>query len=290
MTFLVFKRRFYSIDRRSFERTLSKSKFHDKLVSFFQLLNQHKEISSKSLMMNFFGYSLRKSKSTVEGAGFGVFLDGQTQIGDLIAIYPGTIYRIGESILLQSVFNKFILKRKDDVFIDGNDRFLSRFIFKQCANRDNNSIMDHQGRIVIDTSWLNFKDYLEKNNHNHNNLQYQEISGLGRQNIPIIRNPLALGHYINSCDRNNKESLLTNSHLANVQYLEFDFTREFFEDPKIAGFVPNVNFSFVHEDDYLLNGRNDALTSGSQASVLLISTKKIESGSELFASYFAIAE
>jgi hypothetical protein len=92
-----------------------------------------------------------------------------------ILLIPGTVYDPFEPIFFQSIGNKFILKRKDHCYIDGNDRFLSKYIFQSCVKR--NGIF--KDKYLGDFSWLNFKQNDEK----------------------LIQNPLSIGHYINRFER-----------------------------------------------------------------------------------------
>lgn len=54
----------------------------------------------------------------------------------------GTVYKIGEPIFLPSIANSFVFRCADGMLIDGNDRGLSRLIYKYCKNK--NTISIHQ--------------------------------------------------------------------------------------------------------------------------------------------------
>ncbi|RUS20540.1 hypothetical protein BC937DRAFT_94989 [Endogone sp. FLAS-F59071] len=51
--------------------------------------------------------------------GYGVFLHGKARAGDIVCMYPGTIYLPGEPILLVSLRNSYILRCYDGIFVDG---------------------------------------------------------------------------------------------------------------------------------------------------------------------------
>ncbi|XP_034238069.1 SET domain-containing protein 9-like [Thrips palmi] len=108
------------------------------------------EIDTESIMLNVLGYSVKRMKSRLKGGGTGVVLSlGSAQKGDLIAFYPGTLYRRFEPLLLPSLGNQFILRCMDGIHVDGNDRFLSKSIFHSCVNRD--SFGQYR---AADTSWI----------------------------------------------------------------------------------------------------------------------------------------
>ncbi|KAK3909899.1 SET domain-containing protein 9 [Frankliniella fusca] len=106
-------------------------------------LSLHKEIKSaptangEAVMLNTLGYSVQRCKSYIQDAGTGVVVTaGSAQRGDFIAFYPGTLYRRFEPLFLPSIGNHFIIRCVDGIHVDGNDRFLSKTIFRSCVNRD----------------------------------------------------------------------------------------------------------------------------------------------------------
>ena len=65
------------------------------------------------------------------GAGRGVFVtDGVVCRGQIVALYPGTLYYPGERVLIQSIRHPFILCCSDGVMVDGRNTGLSRSIYK----------------------------------------------------------------------------------------------------------------------------------------------------------------
>lgn len=77
------------------------------------------------------GFSLTRRRSIIPNGGLGVFVNkGKIGKGRLAAIYPGTIYNPGDSALLVSLGNQFMFRCADYVTIDGNDRALSKSIFR----------------------------------------------------------------------------------------------------------------------------------------------------------------
>jgi hypothetical protein len=149
---------------RSIENQIDKNKLHQEFLQLFScLLNNQSNKSPRNILQEQLNFSLNKSLSQTHAQG--VFLDyGQiTNAGQLVAIYPGTIYRRNfDPLLLPSIRNTFLLARKDDLIIDGRDRGLSRSIYLSCLAR----------YPLYDTTWI-FKD------------------------ISLHKNPLTLGHYIN---------------------------------------------------------------------------------------------
>ncbi|XP_028328936.1 SET domain-containing protein 9 isoform X2 [Gouania willdenowi] len=96
------------------------------------------------------GFNIHRRPSSVPGAG------------------TGTIYQPYEPILLQSIRNPFVFRCIDGILVDGNDRGISRMVFRSCSGRD------RLGPLTMsDTSWLT--------------------------DSPL--NPLAVGQYVNNCSR-----------------------------------------------------------------------------------------
>jgi hypothetical protein len=149
---------------RSIENEIDENNLHRQFVQLFsRLLNSQSNKSPRNILREEFKFSLNKNLSQTHAQG--VFLDyGQiNNAGQLVAIYPGTIYRRhSDPLLLPSIRNTFLLARKDDFIIDGRDRGLSRSIYLSC----------HARYPLYDTTWI-FKD------------------------ISMHKNPLTLGHYIN---------------------------------------------------------------------------------------------
>eukprot|EP00731_Ephydatia_muelleri_P018222 Em0011g262a len=88
-------------------------------------------------VLELFGFSLVLGPSRLTGGGVGVFVErGCVRKGQLVALYPGTVYLPFEPILLQSLRNSYILRCLDGVLVDGKNRGISMVIFKSCAFRD----------------------------------------------------------------------------------------------------------------------------------------------------------
>lgn len=107
-------------------------------------------ISTEAVMQDALGYSVRRARSQLKYAGTGVVMSaGKATRGDFIAFYPGTLYRRFEPLFLPSLGNRFIIRCVDGIHIDGNDRFLSKIIYRSCVNRDS---FGHYR--AADVSWL----------------------------------------------------------------------------------------------------------------------------------------
>ncbi|OXB80148.1 UNVERIFIED_CONTAM: hypothetical protein H355_011606 [Colinus virginianus] len=78
----------------------------------------------------------------------------------------GTVYRKHEPIFFQSLGNPFIFRCIDGVLIDGNDKGLSRSVYRSCSWRDQLGPFQ-----MSDVSWL----------------------------TAAPQNPLAVGQYVNNC-------------------------------------------------------------------------------------------
>uniref|UniRef100_H3AAK3 SET domain containing 9 n=2 Tax=Latimeria chalumnae TaxID=7897 RepID=H3AAK3_LATCH len=112
-------------------------------------------------------FSISRAPSTFRSAGIGVFVTrGFVPKGAVVSMYPGTVYQKYEPILFQSLGNPFIFRCIDGVLIDGNDKGISRAVYRSCSGRDRLGPCK-----MSDVTWLtSFPD-----------------------------NPLAVGQYVNNC-------------------------------------------------------------------------------------------
>lgn len=178
---------------RSIENQIDNNKLHQQFLQLFSRLleNSSNQKSPRKILQEEFHFSLNKSFSQTHAQG--VFLDyGQIKnAGQLVAIYPGTIYRRNfDPLLLPSIRNTFLLARKDDLIIDGRDKGLSRSIYLSC----------HARNPVYDTTWI-FKD------------------------ISLHKNPLALGHYINHFPSNGLPNVTYYEFDFHFNHNQYDFYR-----------------------------------------------------------------
>ncbi|XP_034558819.1 SET domain-containing protein 9 [Notolabrus celidotus] len=122
--------------------------------------------SGGDAMLQCLGFCIERKPSTLPSAGTGVFVTkGFVPKGATVAMYPGTVYQVFEPILLQSIRNPFVFRCIDGVLIDGNDKGISKVVYKSCSGRD------RLGPFTLsDTSWLTASP----------------------------QNPLAVGQYVNN--------------------------------------------------------------------------------------------
>lgn len=144
------------------------------------------EIAEKNskVIQSILGFRLARASSKLSDAGLGVVVtSGCIERGTLVALYPGTLYEPGEPILLPSIGNSFVLRCVDGIHVDGNDKRISKIIYKSCVGRD--SFRSFQ---AADLTWLtetpvvplNVGQYV--NNHSPDfpaNVIYHEI------NVPL---------------------------------------------------------------------------------------------------------
>lgn len=126
-----------------------------------------KPMSEDDAMFQSLGFCIDRKPSTLPSAGTGVFVTkGFVPKGATVAMYPGTVYRAYEPIFLQSIGNSFVFRCIDGVLIDGNDKGISKVVFRSCSGRDRIGPF-----MMSDTSWL----------------------------TDSLLNPLAVGQYVNNC-------------------------------------------------------------------------------------------
>ncbi|XP_071117971.1 SET domain-containing protein 9-like [Haliotis cracherodii] len=190
------------------------------------------------IMMKELGFVTERGCSLLEGGGQGVFVTrGTVPAGTIVSMYPGAVYEQYEPIFFQSLGNPFIFRCIDGVLIDGNDKNLSKFIYKSCHGRD------RMGPILsCDSTWL----------------------------TEYPHNPLAVGQYVN-----NQSTKFP----ANVAYQEFDIPSDF--PFRLRKYIPNVHFS-ASIDSTTLNRLMRV--------VVLVSTRDIQCGEELFSTYFTVVQ
>ncbi|KAM8792445.1 SET domain-containing protein 9 isoform 2-T2 [Eudromia elegans] len=125
--------------------------------------------SPQEVLFGTLGFSVARDRSSLPSAGTGVFVSrGFVPKGTVVSMYPGTVYRKYEPIFFQSLGNPFIFRCIDGVLIDGNDKGLSRAVYRSCSLRDRLGPFG-----TSDASWL----------------------------TAAPQNPLAVGQYVNNCSR-----------------------------------------------------------------------------------------
>lgn len=111
------------------DKIISDSDVHLQLKCLFQAYDNINAVNVP--------HRLEVRDSSIEGAGLGVFLAGcDLPKGMVAAVYPGTVYLPHESIFFQSISNQYIFKCSDGIHIDGNNRGLSKVVYKSCEGRD----------------------------------------------------------------------------------------------------------------------------------------------------------
>lgn len=128
---------------------------------------QRGPVCGHEAMFQTLGFCIDRKPSSLPFAGTGVFVTkGFVPKGGIVALYPGTVYQAYEPIFFQSIRNPFVFRCIDGILIDGNDKGISRMVFRSCSGRDRVGFFR-----MSDISWLT--------------------------NDPL--NPLAVGQYVNNC-------------------------------------------------------------------------------------------
>ncbi|XP_061549782.1 SET domain-containing protein 9 [Phycodurus eques] len=148
-------------------RVLHRANRRVELGNFHSQVESDNERCGHDAMFQSLGFCIKRKPSTLPSAGTGVFVTrGLVLKGATVAMYPGTIYQPYEPILLQSIRNPFVFRCIDAVLVDGNDKGISKMVYKSCSGRDRMGPLE-----TSDTSWL----------------------------TGTPRNPLAVGQYVNNC-------------------------------------------------------------------------------------------
>ncbi|XP_016055305.1 PREDICTED: SET domain-containing protein 9 isoform X5 [Miniopterus natalensis] len=115
-----------------------------------------------------------------------------------------TVYQKYEPIFFQSIGNPFIFRCLDGILIDGNDKGISKLVYRSCSGRDRLGPLK-----MSDSTWLTSE----------------------------MQNPLAVGQYVNNCS-NATCSLLDRP--ANVCYQEWDVPAVF--PVELKQYLPNTAY------------------------------------------------
>ncbi|XP_056403406.1 SET domain-containing protein 9 isoform X2 [Hyla sarda] len=127
----------------------------------------HATHHADEVMYKCLGFSIDRHPSSLDEAGTGVFVSkGFVPKGALVSMYPGTVYQNYEPVFFQSIGNPFIFRCLDGILIDGNDKGISKSVYRSCSGRDQLGPLK-----MCDCTWL----------------------------TSTPRNPLSVGQYINNC-------------------------------------------------------------------------------------------
>ncbi|XP_038068498.1 SET domain-containing protein 9-like [Patiria miniata] len=127
------------------------------------------------VMQRMLGFTIERQPSSITGGGTGVFVTrGTIPAETVVAMYPGTVYKSWEPILLQSVANPFIFRCLDGTLIDGNDKGISRMVYRSCTQRDRMGPY-----LTSDLTWL----------------------------TEAPSNPMAVGQYVNNQNKGNEANV-----------------------------------------------------------------------------------
>lgn len=138
--------------------------------------------------------------------------------GQLVALYPGTVYRAWDPKFLQSINNDVFLQCIDKVYIDAKCTGLSNFVYKSCEARER-----IDARHSADLSWI-------------------EAARLGDDEL--LANMLNCGQLINN---------RTTEMNSNVAYAEIDVPLTEL-DRSLMKYIPNVVYSAHDEAHFRLCG------------------------------------
>jgi len=206
---------------------------------------------NRDAMKDHLGFFVERRKSMVSpDAGTGVFAVGDVPSGSLVGLYCGTLYMPTEPLFFPSLGNKYIFRCIDGVHVDGNDRWISKSIFKSCAARDK---LDFD-TPCCDTSWMS----------------------------PFPINPLSVGQYVNNQSHSKRNNVIYQEcrvTLATEDTTDADHNNHARLGKELFRFLPNVWCDPVN-CRWPLTLRL----------VPLIATRHISDGEELLSSYFTVIE
>ncbi|KAM5328204.1 SET domain-containing protein 9 isoform 3-T3 [Glossophaga mutica] len=137
--------------------------------------HQRPVVKPEEVLYKTLGFSVACAASSLVSAGRGVFVSkGSAPKGTVVSMYPGTVYQKHEPIFFQSIGNPFIFRCLDGILIDGNDKGISKVVYRSCAGRDRLGPLR-----MSDSTWLTAE----------------------------VQNPLAVGQYVNNCSNDPPTSV-----------------------------------------------------------------------------------
>ena len=161
-------------------KAISDEKLLEQLQNVFIKLEKSTKSNKNAAIEDIMGFQLSRKVSTMTDAGTGVFISkGIAKKGQIVAIYPGTVYFPSDFIFFQSIANQYIFSCSDKIRIDGKHYGLSKFIYNSCSYRDKVGCYD-----TSDRSWqgvnlvcpLNIGQFVNNKTKNHKaNVMYQEL-------------------------------------------------------------------------------------------------------------------
>ena len=190
------------------QEILSDEEVERQLFKLFQSLDFYSNFNCKNETVTNLtkdvGFTIETRQSCLEGAGTGVFVaSGKVLPGQIVALYPGTVYFPEDPKLLQSINNPFMFRCKDYLHVDGKNWGVSKTIYKSCFSRDRLGVFDS-----CDSTWLShtlscyvsFNIGQFVNNSTFNipaNVHYQEY------NIMLYNMPLNFRRFIPNINYNS---------------------------------------------------------------------------------------
>ena len=120
----------------------------------YHLLNNFVDcpMANREFILKTHGFGVGIKESHLHNRG--VFVTkGVAHEGSVVAMYPGTVYHPGDSILLQSISNSYVFQCCDGVFIDGKHNGISGIFYKSIAGK--NQLGPYN---TCDHSWLTLKN------------------------------------------------------------------------------------------------------------------------------------
>lgn len=183
-----------TVSKHETDNLVSETVFHNFLWKFLSSLHTafsheganlmtaaEKHQIGLSVMKECSGFCVERAQSVLPSGGQGVSVtDGVVPKNHVTSLYPGLLYQSYDPVFFQSIGNQFIFRCIDGLLVDGNDKGLSKSLYRSCMMRDSfwpyNSC-DESWLTDTPVSPLNIGQYV--NNHSKRypaNVAYQEFS------------------------------------------------------------------------------------------------------------------
>lgn len=162
-------------------KAISDEEALQQLLSIFKELYKFEGCNKNLLLEKVMGFQLLRQKSNIVNAGKGIFVSkGMVKKGQVVAIYPGTVYFPSDLIFFQSLKNQYIFSCSDNLLIDGKNNGISKLIYNSCSYRDKIGPFDTSDRSWHSNSLecpINVGQYVNnKTKYQDANVFYQEFN------------------------------------------------------------------------------------------------------------------
>ena len=230
------------------------------------------------------GFKLEVKRSGIDSTGLGLFVcEGRAKRGEILAVYPGTVFHPGGPLFFFGLKNSYLLRRSDGFTIDGRPRGISRMAYRSLRNREVDQI---SGYFPSDESWVEVETFRE--------LLLQKQDSRRFSSTALFN----AGHYVNHQPYGKNNSNYQEKHFC-VKDFSFWIVKEHgkftvtdtIDDataPEESVFrcdLPYTFFSTTYANTYGNDSGSSTAEELTIPGVVLVATRDVEEGEEISSCY-----